>query len=85
MAIKRLRCIAVGGYTYEERLNTCGKPTCKKCPHGPYWYRTITLRSGLKITDYLGKLTPEEIQSIPEDAEKAKKEWMRSVRGAFHS
>jgi hypothetical protein len=83
MAVKVLRSLQIGGYTYEERMNTCGKAGCKKCPHGPYWYRTIKLRSGVKITDYLGRKTPEEIQQFEADAKLAQREWKRAQGGLF--
>jgi len=24
--------------SYQHEWVKCGKPGCKKCPHGPYWY-----------------------------------------------
>lgn len=27
-----------GGRVFVLEPRNCGKPTCAKCPHGPYWY-----------------------------------------------
>lgn len=33
---------------------SCGKPSCTKCPHGPYWYRVYW--AGKKVrSEYIGK------------------------------
>ena len=37
----------------------CGKPTCTRCPHGPYWYAYWT-ENGRRRTRYVGKLTEED-------------------------
>ena len=33
----------------------CGKPTCTRCPHGPYWYAYWWV-GGKRKSQYLGKL-----------------------------
>jgi len=44
----------VGGIRYEHWKTDCGKSNCKKCPHGPYWYRPQQTKQGLKYV-YIGK------------------------------
>ena len=36
----------------------CGKESCQKCPHGPYWYAEWT-ENGKRRTKYLGKTLSE--------------------------
>jgi hypothetical protein len=55
------RSFTIGGYTYELIHRTCGKKTCGKCPHGPYWYMKIRLRTGRVVTKYIGKVLPDGI------------------------
>jgi hypothetical protein len=38
----------------------CGKPSCSKCPHGPYWY-AYWWEDGKRHSRYVGKL-----EDIPE-------------------
>lgn len=33
----------------------CGKPTCTRCPHGPYWY-AYWWEDGRRRSRYIGKL-----------------------------
>lgn len=40
----------------------CGKATCTRCPHGPYWY-AYWWENGKRKSRYLGKL-----EDIPEAA-----------------
>jgi len=37
----------------------CGKPSCTKCPHGPYWYAYWT-EDGKRRSRYVGRLLDEE-------------------------
>lgn len=53
--VERWSC---GGYSYERCLVKCGKKTCTKCPHGPYWYRIIKRKDGRTVRKYLGKVMP---------------------------
>ena len=47
--------------TYELEKVRCGKPACKSCPHGPYWYAYHTTRKGKVVKRYVGKkLKPED-------------------------
>jgi hypothetical protein len=43
--------------TFRCEYVRCGKPTCKSCPHGPYWYEYW--REGDKVHKrYHGKVDP---------------------------
>jgi hypothetical protein len=43
----------VDGVTYRLEKVRCGKPGCKSCPHGPYWYAYY--REGDKLRSrYIG-------------------------------
>jgi len=43
--------------TFRREYVRCGKPGCRKCPHGPYWY--AYWREGKKTRKrYLGKTLP---------------------------
>lgn len=37
----------------------CGKPSCTRCPHGPYWYAYWT-EKGRRRSRYIGRLLEEE-------------------------
>ncbi|MCI0424262.1 MAG: hypothetical protein L0Z49_13915 [Actinobacteria bacterium] len=41
-----------------HQMVRCGKPSCTKCPHGPYWYAYWT-EDGRRRSRYVGRL-PEE-------------------------
>jgi hypothetical protein len=62
-----IKAFTKGGYTYELLLRNCGKKNCGKCPHGPYWYMSFTLRTGRKVRKYVGKDLPEGVKP-PRDA-----------------
>lgn len=47
----------VGSITYQLEAVRCGKETCKKCPHGPYWYSYQRVGSRV-VSDYIGKRLP---------------------------
>ncbi len=38
-----------------RQMVRCGKPTCSRCPHGPYWY-AYWREDGARRSRYLGKL-----------------------------
>jgi len=41
---------------FQLELKPCGKPTCGKCPHGPYWYRyEWSKRTRRMVSSYVGK------------------------------
>ncbi len=46
-----------------RQMVRCGKATCTRCPHGPYWYAYWT-EDGRRRSRYLGKL-----EDIPEALE----------------
>lgn len=48
------------GWSYRVKKIKCGKPTCKKCPHGPYLYRYRT-EKGKTRCEYVGLLPGAEI------------------------
>ncbi len=41
-----------------SQMVRCGKPECRKCPHGPYWYAYWT-EDGKRRSRYVGRL-PED-------------------------
>lgn len=43
------------GVVYQLRDILCGKKTCRKCPHGPYWYAVITITGKKPAVRYVGK------------------------------
>ena len=49
----------------------CGKQTCTRCPHGPYWY-AYWWEDGKRRSRYLGKLDdlPEMVAEAARVAEK---------------
>ena len=40
--------------SYRTKNIKCGKESCVKCPHGPYWYAEWT-ENGKRKSKYLGK------------------------------
>ena len=44
--------------SYRSKNIKCGKESCQKCPHGPYWYAEWT-EDGKRKTKYLGKILSE--------------------------
>lgn len=51
----------IGNSTYELRRVVCSKKNCARCPHGPYWYMVLRLRSGKQIQKYIGKVRPLDV------------------------
>lgn len=46
--------------TYRQESVRCGKPGCRTCPHGPYWYAYY--REGGKLRSrYIGRELPEGV------------------------
>lgn len=44
------------GVTYQLERVKCGKASCRKCPHGPYWYAYYRKGFGGKVVSkYVGK------------------------------
>lgn len=54
--------------TYRLESVRCGKPNCRSCPHGPYWYAYF--REGKRLRSrYIGRELPSEVQQLEaEDA-----------------
>jgi len=48
---------AAGTVTYRLEKVRCGKPGCKSCPHGPYWYAYYREGSRLR-SHYIGPEHP---------------------------
>ncbi len=48
-----------GKVTYRQELVRCGRETCSRCPHGPYWY-AYWREGGRLRSRYIGKHLPEE-------------------------
>ena len=49
--------------SYRLESVRCGKPNCKACPHGPYWYAYF--REGKRLRSrYIGRELPEDVQKL---------------------
>jgi len=46
-----------------RQLVRCGKESCTKCPHGPYWYATWT-EDGRRRSRYVGKLEDDGEETV---------------------
>jgi hypothetical protein len=57
------RSFYVAGIHYREELVKCGKPKCKRCPHGPYWYAYFRAGAFLKKR-YVGKWLPSQLKDL---------------------
>lgn len=53
-----------------EQWVRCGKDSCSRCPHGPYWYAHWR-EDGKRRSRYVGKLEDETINSGGEPADVA--------------
>lgn len=49
----------IGEVTYRQESVRCGKPTCTRCPHGPYWY-AYWREDGKQRSRYIGKVLPAD-------------------------
>ena len=63
--------------TYRQRHVRCGKPSCKGCPHGPYWYATWQ-EGGRTRTSYVGRHLPGEepevvVPDLPSQADRRRR------------
>ncbi|MFP4149914.1 MAG: hypothetical protein ACLFUG_01880 [Nitriliruptoraceae bacterium] len=54
--------------TYRQEEVRCGKPGCRSCPHGPYWY-AYWKEDGRTRKRYIGRTLPGEALEpvVPED------------------
>lgn len=50
---------ASGTVTYRQEEVRCGKDSCTRCPHGPYWY-AYWREDGRLRSRYIGKDLPAE-------------------------
>ncbi len=48
---------ARGKVTYRQERVRCGRASCTKCPHGPYWY-AYWRENGRLRSRYVGKQLP---------------------------
>ncbi len=48
--------------TYRLEHVRCGKPGCKSCPHGPYWYAYFR-EDGKLRSRYIGRELPAAAES----------------------
>lgn len=54
------------GVTYRLETVRCGKPACKSCPHGPYWYAYY--REGRRLKSrYIGRDLPDDVKALLPD------------------
>jgi hypothetical protein len=53
-----------GKVTYRQEMVRCGRDTCTRCPHGPYWY-AYWREGGRMRSRYIGKNLPEGARSDP--------------------
>lgn len=51
------------GVSYRLETVKCGKPNCRSCPHGPYWYAYYREGKRLRST-YVGRDLPDELKSL---------------------
>jgi hypothetical protein len=52
--------------TFRQEHVKCGKPGCKSCPHGPYWY-AYWREQGRVRSRYIGRILPGGMEgSYPE-------------------
>ncbi|MGH2682825.1 MAG: hypothetical protein ACRDIX_06285 [Actinomycetota bacterium] len=47
-----------GKVTFRQEMVRCGRTTCTRCPHGPYWY-AYWREGGRLRSRYIGKRLPE--------------------------
>lgn len=48
-----------GRVTFRQEMVRCGKRSCRRCPHGPYWY-AYWREEGRMRSRYVGKTLPGE-------------------------
>jgi len=49
------------GIHYHLELVKCGRKSCRKCPHGPYWY-AYSRRGAFLKKMYVGKVLNDSVQ-----------------------
>ena len=53
---------SAGKVTYRQEWVRCGRKTCSRCPHGPYWY-AYWREDGRMRSRYIGKQLEREAQT----------------------
>ncbi|MEE8602533.1 hypothetical protein [Euzebya tangerina] len=53
---------------YRQKPVKCGKPTCTRCPHGPYWY-AHWVEDGRRRSRYIGAELPPDVRRKLEEME----------------
>jgi hypothetical protein len=62
--MKRRQAFYVNSLHYRLEMVRCGRPACRRCPHGPYWY-CYDHRTGCQLKKrYVGKHLPAEILAL---------------------
>jgi hypothetical protein len=64
----------VGLESFESWRTRCNKPTCRKCPHGPYWYK-VSYSSGRRRLLYVGVRLPKEVDETSDKVRQPKSPW----------
>ena len=55
------------GLTYRQEHVRCGKASCSRCPHGPYWY-AYWKENGRTRKRYIGRHLPgQELEPVQPD------------------
>lgn len=58
----------LAGVTYRLESVRCGKPGCRTCPHGPYWYGYYREEGRLR-SRYIGPELPADVKAALEMSE----------------
>lgn len=61
-----MKAFNLAGLHYRQEMVKCGKKTCRRCPHGPYWYAYHYLMIFMKKT-YVGHYLPPGIELALKD------------------
>jgi hypothetical protein len=62
---------AAPNVSLRRQMVRCGKESCTRCPHGPYWY-AYWREDGRRRSRYVGKLEDETINPTAGAAEAAR-------------
>jgi hypothetical protein len=52
-----------------QQMVRCGKDSCTRCPHGPYWYAYWT-EDGKRRSRYVGKIDEESVNPAGSSSER---------------
>jgi hypothetical protein len=61
--VNQLESFYLRGIHYRQEMVKCGKPACKRCPHGPYWY-AYSRRGAFLRKEYVGKELPANVKVL---------------------